>query len=867
MLKRRKFEANMAREIESHLEQATQEYIACGLSPQEARLRARREFGPIDLAKEELRDVQRLRWFADSLQDARFTLRTWRRNPGFAAGVVAVLALGMGSATALFSVLDRILFQPLPYANAGRLVSFGEVLPTYHEDSPLEMMRDRAYFQFWKPAPAPFQSVTSILGRGRPCDLTEERPERLHCAQVESNFLDVLGVLVALGRNFTEEEDRMGGPPVAIISHVLWQRRFGGDVRAAGRMLLIDDKSVQVVGVLPAGFESPIGEPDVFLPQQLPPIDPNQKFGGQGYSSQFFTTIGRLKPGVTTQQALAAIAPMIDAGARLFPPLARPVKARVRALRDLQVSDASRTAWLVLAATGVFLAIVCVNATGLLLARLAARSREFAMRAALGASKARLARLTFAESILFAISAGGLGIFFAWALLKVFLRLAPAGIPRIEHASLNLRVFAVAAALSLVCGVAIGLWPALSSLRAGTAGAGRRSTTGFRPGARLALIATQVALTIALLGTSGLLLHSLLNLVRVPLGFQSQQTFTMTVSLHPAHYPNAQSQSALFEQVLARLRAAPGTIAASWSSAPPLDTSIITTGLPVDGAAASREAGMLRIRFTTPGYMETFRIPILKGRTFLEADRDGRPAAILSQAAAHILFPGQNAVGHTIKPLSAPWHEVIGVAGDIRSGGLTKNGEAEVYLIRNRRAEAMRSGTLTLRTALKTSDATGLLKQSLASVDPQLPADIKTVTEEVAGLTARPRFLAALLSAFAGLALFVAAVGLYAVASFLVTQRTRDIGIRIALGASGPAIAKQVAGEAIYWIAASTALGYGLAQMAARALTAELFNVPATDAWSWASTVVVLAISLLPALITPALRAVRVDPAVALRSE
>ncbi|SPE37043.1 membrane hypothetical protein [Candidatus Sulfopaludibacter sp. SbA3] len=498
----------------------------------------------------------------------------------------------------------------------------------------------------------------------------------------------------------------------------------------------------------------------------------------------------------------------------------------------------------------MFLLIVCVNASGLLLARVAARSREFAMRAALGAGKVRLARLAFAESILLAISAGGLGVFFSWALLKVFLRLAPTSIPKIEHASLDLRVFAVAAALSLTCGVAIGLWPALSSLRAGTFGAGSRSTAGLRPRARFALIATQVALTVALLGSSGLLLHSLWNLVRIPLGFQSEQTFTMAVTLSAAHYPDPQSQTALFDHVLARMRAAPGTIAASWSNASPLGSYAITTGFPVDGAAAAREAGMLRLRYATPGYVETFRIPIVKGRAFQEADRDGRPVAILSEAAERILFPGQDAIGHTIKPLWGPWHEVVGVVRDIRSAGLTRNGEPEVYLIRNRHAESMRSGTIALRTALSATDATRLLKQSLASVDPQLPSDVKTVTEEVAHLTARPRFLAALLVAFAGLALFVAAVGLYAVVSFLVTQRTRDIGIRIALGANPSVIAMQAAGEAIYWI-----------------LTAELFHTASTDAWSWASTVGLLAISLLLALITPMLRAVRIDPAITLRAE
>jgi predicted permease len=861
MSKRHKFETNMSREIESHVEQATQDYIARGLPPEEARLRARREFGPVDLAKDELRDTRRLEWLADFLQDARFTLRTWRRSPGFAAGVIAVLALGMGSTSAMFSVLDRILFRPLPYAQPDRLVSFGEVVAFAGATSPREIMMERAYYRFWQPAPEPFQSVTSILGRTAPCDLIEERPERLNCARVESNFLDVLGVPVVLGRNFSAEDDRKGAPPVAIITHALWQRRFGGDSRAAGRMLQIDGNPVRIVGVLPPGFESPLAEPDLFMPQQVRPFDPNQN------STRYLTAIGRLKPGVSAEQATAAIAPLIDAGDKLFGGFKGPVKARVRNLRDLQVGDATRMAWLVLAANGVFLLIACVNASGLLLARIAARSREFEMRAALGAGKPRLARLAFAESILLAISAGVFGVIFSWGLLKIFLRMAPASIPKIEHASLDFRVFGVAALLSLVCGVAIGLWPALSSLRARSFGAGSRSTAGLRPRARFSLITTQVALTVALLGCSGLLLHSLLNLVRIPLGFQSEQTLTMAVTLNAAHYPDPQSQTALFEQVLARMRAAPGTIAASWSNTSPLGSYIISSGFPVDGADVGRRAGVLRVRYTTPGYVETFRIPVVKGRPFVEADRDGLPTAILSEGAERILFPGQSAIGHTIKPVPGPWYAVVGVVKDIRSGGLTRSGEPEAYLVRNRRAESMRSGAIAIRTTLNATDAAALLKQTLAGVDPQLPADVKTVTEEVAVLTARPRFLAALLAAFAGLALFVAAAGLYAVASFLVTQRTRDIGIRMALGASPSVIAREVAGEAVYWIAAGVGLGYVLAQLAARALTAELFNIPNTDPWSWVSTVGVLAISLLLALITPMLRAARVDPAIALRAE
>jgi ABC-type antimicrobial peptide transport system permease subunit len=293
----------------------------------------------------------------------------------------------------------------------------------------------------------------------------------------------------------------------------------------------------------------------------------------------------------------------------------------------------------------------------------------------------------------------------------------------------------------------------------------------------------------------------------------------------------------------------------------------IASGFPVDGAASSRETGVLRVRNATPGYFETFRIPIVKGRAFLEADRDGPPVAILSEGAERLLFPGQSAIGHTIQPLSGPWRDVVGVVKDIRSGGLTRDGEAEVYLIRDRHVESMRTGIIALRTTLNPTDASAQLKQSLASVDSQLPSEIKTVTEQVAVLTARPRFLAALLAAFASLALCVAAAGLYAVASFLVTQRTRDIGVRMALGASPSRIAKHVAGEALFWIAAGAALGYGLAQVAAGALRAELFDIPTTDAWSWASTVGALAIALLLALIPPMRRAACVDPAIALRAE
>jgi len=490
------------------------------------------------------------------------------------------------------------------------------------------------------------------------------------------------------------------------------------------------------------------------------------------------------------------------------------------------------------------------------------------MRSALGASRTRLARLALAESLLLSMVAGGLGLCLGLGLLKVFQGLAPTSIPKIEQASLDFRVFSVAAALSIACGIAVGLWPALSGLRTGMIPVGSRATGGLKPRARLALITTQITLTVALLGISGLLLHSLWNLIQVPLGFDAEQTVTMAVILNAAHYPNPLSQSALFEEVLNRVASSPGIVAAAWSNTFPLTMYANTSGMPVDGAATGRETAILRLRYVTPGYFGTFRIPMVKGRAFLPADRDEQPVAILSESAERTLFPGQSSIGHTIRPfLDETWHKVVGVVKDIRNAGLTRPGEPEVYLIRNRKPQTLRAGMIAIRTTLDSADAGRLLKQSLASVDPELPSEVRTVSDQVSGLTSRSRFLAVLLTTFAGLALIVAGTGLYAVSSFLVTQRTRDFGIRMALGASTSAISRQVASEAMYWIVAGTASGYLLAQFVARALTTELFQTSSTDLWSWIVTAVALSLALLFALIPPMRRAARVDPVIALRAE
>jgi putative ABC transport system permease protein len=833
---------------------------------------ARRRLGNLLHTRESMRRVWIAGWWDALRQDAHFTWRSWRRQPAFALSAIVVLALGLGASAAMFSALDRILFRPLPYGDADRLVNVGMTFPAASGGPSPVLLHSSQYLEHWKPTPEPFAAVTTTADAGMTCDVTEHQPERLVCAAVESNFLQALGVRVALGRDFTPEDDVRGVPSVAIISHEVWTRRFGADPGAISRTLDLNGKRIPVIGVLPAGFAVPGGQADILLPQQsYPPA----RFDGA-----LLVAFGRLKPGVTPEQAEAAIAPIIDAttkgsgGVRPAGPPGGSPQPRVVPLRDFLVGDTSRVAWLLLGASAGLLLIACVNVANLILARMAARDREFAVRSALGAGRARLARLAMTESVLLAIAGGGVGLLCAAAMLRVFVRLAPSSIPEIDQASLDLRAFAVAAVLALAAGVAVGIWPALAVLRSGALQYGARATASARPRMRFTLVTVQIAVTVALLAGSALLLRTLGNLVAVPLGYHSERVVTMNVTPNAARYAPGAS-GPFFERLLERMREIPGTAAATMSSAaPPTGVALAGFNFPVDrqrGAPPVLRSPM-RIREVTPGYFQTFGIPIQRGRAFVEADRSAPPAMILSESAARILFPGQDPIGHTVKlPDANEWAEVVGVAREIRNTGPTEEPAPELYTLWRRNGRSVTSFSnmafFAIRTQTSTADAVAFLKQAVADLDPQLPVTIKYLDDEVAGLTERPRFLAWLLSAFAGLALLLAAAGLYAVASYLVTQRTRDFGVRIALGAAPGAMARQVIGEAGRWIAAGTAVGALLAWGVTQAIKSQLFGVAAADPVSWAAALAVLGVALLVAVVRPAARAARVDPVVALQAE
>jgi putative ABC transport system permease protein len=873
LFRRRELSDRVDEELQFHIGMQTEENIRRGMDPSHARIAARRKLGNTTQVCEEVHRMNTIEFLDETARNFRLSLRTLRRNPGFALTAVLVLALGLGASTAMFSALDRILFRPLPYPDGDRLVQIGMTAPDFGTGGRGDVMfTDRGYLAHWMSPPEPFTSIT-VVSRTPECDITEEqRPERVRCAYVSDNFMETLRMRVALGRDFTAEDDVRGAPPVVIVSHELWLRRFGGARDIIGRTLNISGRPVPIVGVMPPDFETPRGEAaDIWWPSQIFPIPP--EFATRG---SFITVIGRLKPGVTPQQAEAAVAPLIEEEARLLRREAKgDYRPRVRSLRDYQVGNASRAAWLLLGAVAALLLIACVNVTNLILARLAAREREFAVRAALGAGKWRLARLAMTESLLMSATAGTLGLAIAWALLRLFVRLAPSSIFKLNEASLDLRVLTVATILAVIAGATVGLWPAIAILRTGTLQHGARATVA-QPRLRFALVTAQIALTVAMLAGSALFLRSLWNMVNVPLGFESDRVVTMNVMLTAGRYPQGPEQHAFQESLLDRIRQLPGTVSAALSNAPaPTGVTANGVNIPVDGQPRdpNRQHSSIRQRDATPGYFETFRIRVLSGRAFTEADRDSpEPPVILSASAARILFPGNNPLGHTVQVVSQPpsWSRVVGVVPDVRNTGLTEEPHPELYIARRRQYSVSahrRTGNYAVRTSASLSDATTFLKGAVADLDPHLPVTIRPLEEEVARFTERPRFLAWLLSTFAGLALLLAAAGLYGVASYLVTQRTRDIGVRIALGAAPADISRQVVYEAGRWIAAGAVLGCALAWVATRAIETQLYGVGSQDPLSWIAALGALSAALLLAVLLPAARAARVDPMDALRAE
>jgi putative ABC transport system permease protein len=798
-------------------------------------------------------------------QDARYAVRALRRTPGFALAAILAMALGTGAGTAVFSVVDRILFRSLPYPDDARLVSLGMTAPI----APEEFLLGYDYLE-WRAA-TPFESMGAWSGVGD-CDLSDANPVRLRCGYVDGRLLPTLGTRPVLGHNFTREEDRPQAPRVALISYGLWRSRFAGDPGVVGKPLTLDGQPVTIAGVLPPQFELPtMAAVDLLLPQALD--EPAQL---SRRSAALLYVVGRLKPGATLGQARAALEPLFARSMRDVPAnFRKDVGLRLRPLRDRQIHDARLASWILLAAVLAVLLIACANVANLLLARSAGRRRELAVRAALGAGRMRLVRQALTESLLLAAAGGVAGCALAALLLRAFVAIAPEGIPRLQQAAVDMRVLLFSLAVSLAAGLLFGLAPALESPRAEILAGWR--TLGARSHLfRQALVAAQIAISVVLLAGAGLLLRSLWNLENQPLGMRLDGVLTATVTLGQKTYADPARRLAFFEEWEARLRQTPGlTQAALTDYLPPAaDVAIemIYNLIEVEGRPQDTNGtgGTVVWRTVTPGYFAALGIPVMRGRAFGEEDRGAdRNPVMLNEALARRMFPGEDPVGKRIRPgRRGPWLSVIGVAANVKNSGLVDDAGPEYYLIRKHAADNVgRTATAVVRTSADAGGMARWLRAEVAALDPTIPVAIESMERRVGKLAEGPRFNAVLLALFAGMGLLLATIGLYGVVSFLVAQRTQEIGVRMALGATPPAIAGMVLRHAARSTAAGAVLGWVGSWFALRLLNTMLFQVPARDPWTVAAVLAILAAVAMLAAWMPSRRAARVNPVEALRQE
>jgi putative ABC transport system permease protein len=864
---KRSLDESLEAELRSHLQLLTDENIRRGMNPSEARSKARREFGGLEQAKQAHRDQRGLLFIDSTVQDVRFALRILSKSPAFAVVAILTLALGIGATTAVFSVVDRILFRSLPYPQDELLVAFGLTAPIEKD----EFMLGASYVDFRK-APGPFEEVTSMIPGDSPCDLTEESPARLSCARVEQTFLSTLGVQALLGRNFTPEEDRPNAARVAILSFALWKSRFGGDPGVLRKAISLDGNTTRIVGVLPASFELPTLTPvDILLPEALD--EEQQRRSSPG---SVLRTFGRMKPGATVAEAIVGLQPFLEQSVQGAPPAFRKeIHLEVTTLRDRQVRDARLASWILLSSVFAVLLVACTNVASLQLARVSGRQRELAVRAALGASRGRLVRQAFVESTLLGLLGGAAGYWIAHLLLRFFVSIAPQGVPRLQQASLDLRVAGFTLVVAIVSATIFGLAPALANPSPGALiGKEVRATT--RTFLRQTLVAAQIAVSLVLLTCAGLLLRSLWNLQRAPTGMESGKVLTETVSLAAHRYPGLPRQIAFFSQLQERLKALPGVTAVAISDTlPPAGQmrSTILAAVEPEGhpPIAEGTGGSVAWRAVTPDYFSTLGISILRGRSFQQ--RDSAPSEnpiILSETLARELFPNEDPVGKQLRLFrqQAPWRMVVGVAADVRNNGLVDSSAPEFYLPwKNDPVESLSTGQVILRTRTDPSVAAGWIRSETDALDPTLPVKIEALSERVSKLTERPRFNAMLLTLFAAMGVLLAAIGIYGVVAFLVAQETREIGVRMALGATPRNILKMVLGNVARMAFLGAALGVLLAWFCVRLFQSLLFEVREHDPLLLALALfVLLAMAFLAAWI-PARRAMGVDPMVALRYE
>ena len=808
------------------------------------------------------------------LQDLRYAVRVLFKSKALTAVALVTLALGIGVNSAIFSVVNAIVLRPLPYARSQDLmVIWGDLHKPGLEEIEISALELRDFQQQCQA----FDQIAAYSTDG--FNLTGiDQPERLRGAGISANLFPTLGVQPHLGRNIAAEEDVYGNDRVVVLSYSLWQRRFGGDPSVVSRTIQLDGRTMNVVGVMPAGFHFPDRETEVWIPLAFTPdlLEENNR------GSHFLNVIARLKPGVTTSQAQADLNTVT---ARLSSEHTSTYRggfsARVRSLHEELVGDLRRAMLVLLGAVGLVLLIACANVAHLRLASATSRYREFAIRAALGARRSRVVRQFLTESVLLSLVGGAIGLALAVWVVRVLVLLMPKNTPRLEEIKLDYRVVLFTLGTSLLTGIIFGLAPAFQAARTNLNDvlkeAGRSGgDTSRRLRLRNLLVISEFALSLVLLIGAGLMVKSLLHLQEVKPGFEPARLLTMRIALPATKYENFNQSRAFFEQLFDRLDARPEVESVGAINLLPFgggggDRSFSIEDQPTPAGHARPDE---QVRFVSPGYFHTMQIPLLGGRDFTRRDLpDTPPVAIVNSAFARKFWADGNAIGKRISfsANNPKWYEIVGIVGNVKHRGLDIADSPELYIPAFQPLFAdgnVPSMYVAVRTVNEPSLAAGAMRNEVAAIDRDQPvSSLMTMDQRISDSVAPRRFNMFILGLFAALALVLAAIGIYGIMAFSVVQRTHEIGVRMALGASGSDVLKLVLRNGVGLALIGIVVGLVAAFAATRVLSSLLYDVSATDPVIFVIDAVLLAVAALLACYIPARRATKVDPLVALRYE
>jgi len=874
----------LKREIETHLELEAEERVADGMSEADARYAARRAFGSVTRIQEDVRAIWTRRWIDEIVQDVRYALRTLRKAPGFTTVAVLTLALGIGANTAMFSVIHAVILQPLAYPHPEQL----RFLTTRFERPGQSPVSAPEYVEFTEINHS--FSVVGAFAIGEVNLAALDRPRRVTVATVNAELLEALAVQPEHGRWFRREETRANGPALVILSHKLWVSLFGARDDTVGRPIEVDGLAREVIGIMPASFDLMDNRVDVWLPLQLTPAHLKYR------ESHFLNVLGRLKDDVTAEQAEAELASLVASwgeragvSGHVFTPGHHAMQ--MEPLQDEIVGSTRRVLWMLQAAVAFVLLIACANLANLLLARAETRRREIAVRAALGAGRRRLLAQFTAEAVVLSLLGGAIGVVLGWAGVRALLVAYPNSLPRIADAAIDPVVLGFTLLVSVVTGVAFGLTPLLprineaapSHLLNERAGWG---PTNSRDGVRRTLVASEVALAVVVVVGAGLMFRTVVNLMNVDTGFDRSRLATFAVALPAATYPNFDQRVRVYQRLMDRVGAMPGVQRVSTVSGLPPLRRVNGFGTDIEAYTPSPERPLEGVDYyetASVGYVEAMGIPIVEGRSFEDSDRIGAPVAIVNETFARRFWKDLDPIGRRVRPRfgdRTPWVTVVGVAKDVKQRGVDQATGTELYFLLDQLPQIFPtiagprlgdwsnggSMNIVLRSALPIDTLQPAIAAAVREADPSLPIiRPRTMDEVVSSSLSRPRMLMELFGGFAALALLLAAIGTYGVLSYLVTERRREFGIRMALGAKREAVLRSVMVYGLELTSIGLAAGLAGAFGLTRFMETLLFQVRPTDPVTLVSVAGVITLVAIIACFVPAYRATRFDPIAALR--